>query len=127
MGGVFMYKILVVDDDFSVRKSIGFALRGLGYEIFEAGNGEFALECIEKEKPDLVILDIVMPIKEGIETIVEIKDRWADLPIISISGKDSVYLNSANLLGANAILSKPIDINKLIEFCGILINNRART
>ncbi|MCK5706783.1 MAG: response regulator [Candidatus Aureabacteria bacterium] len=112
-----MAKILIVDDSFTTRKFIAHILKKSGFEIVEADNGESGLKSVKEEKPDLVILDIVMPEKEGIDTILVLKNTLPDLPIIAISGSsiNDTYLSSAKKFGANAVLAKPFEESELIE------------
>ncbi|MCD6351186.1 MAG: response regulator [Armatimonadetes bacterium] len=83
-------KILIVDD----APDYAYALRGfledLGYEVVEAYDGEEALEVLEREEPDLVLLDVIMPVRDGWETLTEIRKRprWQDLPVIMLTGLD---------------------------------------
>jgi CheY-like chemotaxis protein len=117
-------KILIVDDEPQIREIISMTLENEGYETYTAENGIIALENFNKLKFDLVIIDLIMPEKEGIETIVEIK-KIKDIPIIAISGGGSFspvqYLEIAKKLGADAKLTKPISSKKLIETVKLFI------
>jgi DNA-binding response OmpR family regulator len=114
-----MGRILVVDDDDKVRQAICDALELNGHEIVAAGNGLRALESFSAGAFDLVITDIVMPEKEGLETIIELRGLSPDLAILAISGGGSFvpggYLKSALMLGADKALEKPFSLSLLLE------------
>ena len=118
-----MAKILVVDDEELVRQMLRHTLEYAGFEVQEAENG---LEAIEKHKnnpADLIIIDIIMPEKEGIETIIEIRRAYSDIKLIAISGfgEDSPYLMMAKHLGADFILDKPFSSDDLLKKVKILL------
>jgi DNA-binding response OmpR family regulator len=104
-----MKTILVIDDDDDVRETIIGMLKG--YQALTAADGREGIQLCEIALPDLVLTDIVMPTKEGVETIIEMRKRWVDLPIIAMSGGwrqfSENYLKVALELGANRILTKP--------------------
>jgi len=77
-----MKKILVADDEMAIRLLYSEELKEEGYEVFTAANGREALEIVEKESLDLVILDIKMPEMDGIEALRQIKERKPDLPVL---------------------------------------------
>jgi CheY-like chemotaxis protein len=114
-----MARILVVDDDDKVRQIICDALELHGHEVVAAGNGVLALERFSGGRFDLVITDIVMPEKEGLETIIEIRGLNPDVAILAISGGGSFtpggYLKSALMLGADRALEKPFSLERLVE------------
>jgi DNA-binding NarL/FixJ family response regulator len=97
------------------------------YEIHEKENGLDVLALHEKEKFDLIICDIVMPEKEGIETIKELKDRHPDVKIISMSGSDKIspenYLFMTKLLGVEIALAKPFRTEYLYKAVEMLIGH----
>jgi YesN/AraC family two-component response regulator len=114
-----MQKILVVDDEILARETIAQILKMSGYEIVSARNGRLGLKLFESEQPDLVITDIIMPERDGIETIVELRRLRPGVKIIAISGggrtRDANYLKIAESLGACAILSKPFTAKELLS------------
>lgn len=107
-----MPKILVMDDEPSILLMIKKMLEKAGYEVIVAINGKEGMRLFEKEKPDLIITDIIMPEKEGLETIFELRRMYPDLKIIAISGGGRIspdgYLPGAKLLGANMVFQKPL-------------------
>lgn len=114
-----MARILVVDDEPQVRKMLKKLLEREGYEVAEAPDGREGVKRYEEAPFDLVLLDIVMPEKEGIETIRELKSSHPDVKIIAMSGggKGSAegYLDMAKILGAIHTFAKPVMPEKLLE------------
>ena len=112
-------RILVIDDEPEIRKLFVQKLAGKGYEIIEACDGKEGLKLYHETRPDLVITDLIMPEKEGIETITELKREFPNVKIIAISGGGrnvpDAYLHMAKNLGAERTFSKPIDWPELIK------------
>jgi DNA-binding response OmpR family regulator len=112
-----MSSILIVDDDASVRRALQHGLRLGGYDIVLAKNGDEGIQEHRRSPVDLVIIDLFMPGKEGLETIVELRRDSPDLPIIAMSGghlTSKSMLQAANFLGADHILQKPFDATQLL-------------
>ncbi len=120
-----MSKILVVDDDDLIRGMVSTILKKLGYEVVEAVNGTQGVEKAKTENPDLVITDILMPDKEGIETIIELRSINKDIKIIAMSGgggtKNMSFLDMAKNVGANEIMMKPFKPNDIEDKIKALI------
>jgi CheY-like chemotaxis protein len=115
-----MARILVIDDDDSVRSLQREILRSAGYEITEAANGVDGSRLFREQPFDLVITDIIMPGKEGLETIQEIRREFGDTKIIAISGGGrsiaaQTVLPIAARLGADEIMDKPFTIGGLLS------------
>jgi len=114
-----MARILVIDDDLLVRTTVRMVLEHHGHEIVEAENGNAGICADADYKAALVITDIIMPEKEGIETIRHFRETRPSVKIIAISGGGELHQNSplaaARLLGANRVLAKPISNCELIE------------
>jgi len=114
-----MMKILIIDDEVYIRDGLKQILDMEGFTTKVAGDGKEALRMIEEEKPDLVITDIIMPEKDGVEVICKAKEKYPDLKIIAISGGGRIsahdYLKIAKQLGANSILTKPFSSSDLIS------------
>jgi len=108
-----MQKILVIDDNVVVRNTIVQILETEGYEVVSAEDGRRGLSVFLGEKPDLVVTDIIMPEKEGIETIRDIRDLSPNAKIIAISGGGRIgstdFLRIARQLGACDVIAKPLD------------------
>lgn len=108
----------MIDDDASVRYAIRRVIEEAGFTVELAANGKEGLELLERISPVLVITDLIMPEREGLETIMELRKRKPDLPIVAISGGGRPaqdYLQFARRLGANEILAKPFEPEELIE------------
>src|SRR5690348_12129723 len=113
-----MTTILVIDDDDSVREFVRTILDENGYRVLTAGDGEQGLEIFRIEKPDLVIPDIAMPRKGGIETIIDLRQARPDTKIMAISGgsrEGPDVLRVALLLGACDVLAKPFGAQELLR------------
>lgn len=108
------HKLLVVDDDASVRRVIGRTLRRPGREVLEAGDGDEALTIVEREKPDLVVMDIHMPNLDGIaalDTILDINPATAVIIVTGDAGDKRAQL--ALERGACDFIAKPFDFSRL--------------
>ena len=116
-----MYKILVVDDDKEIVKAIEIYLGKENYEIIKAYDGEQALKEIKKNEIQLIILDVMMPKKDGIETLEEIR-RDKNIPVIMLSAKseDIDKINGLNI-GADDYVTKPFNPIELIARVNALI------
>ena len=121
-----MKRILVIDDDRAVRMCILGNLEAAGYTVFEADNGNTGIAIFRSNPVDLVIVDLFMPEKEGIETIIELRKGFPDLKILAISGGIPGYgpdhfLNIAQKLGADGALDKPFTMQHLLSVVGDLL------
>lgn len=101
--------VLLVDDEALVRHSLDAGLRLSGYQVLHAGDGDEALDVLSAAPVDVVVTDLAMPQREGIETIIEIRRRFPHVKVIALSGVfGGFYLGMARQLGAVAALSKPV-------------------
>ena len=114
-----MKRILVIDDDDQFREMLHFMLEREGYEVHDAPDGEIGLNLQKEKRFDLIITDIIMPNKEGIGTIVDLRTNYPDLKIIAISGGGRIvpndYLEIAQRLGAHRTLSKPFERKEIVK------------
>ncbi|MCB5261486.1 MAG: response regulator [Candidatus Cloacimonetes bacterium] len=122
-----MAKILVIEDEDSFRNVLVKMLSKAGFEVRQAGDGNQALEVCAEFMPDLVLTDIIMPDKEGLETIQELLEISPKLKIIAMSGggkfgPDS-YLPLAEKLGAKATLQKPFMREEMISTITSVLEN----
>ena len=109
-----MYNILVVDDDKEIVNAIDIYLKKEGYKIYKAYNGEEALEVLKNEEIHLIILDVMMPKKDGLETLEEIRKNRT-IPVIMLSAKSEDYDKIEGLdLGADDYVTKPFSPLELI-------------
>ncbi len=111
-------KILIVDDNKKVLTLFQTFLENVGYTVYVATNGNEALRVINQHPIDLIITDIVMPDKEGLELITELRRNYPDMKIIAISGGGQFsamnYLWMAKHLGADETVSKPIEMERML-------------
>jgi CheY-like chemotaxis protein len=122
-----MARILIIDDDPNLRRLLARILQSDGHEVIEASNGTDGLARFAAAPPALVITDILMPEKEGIETIRDLRRLAPAVPIIAISGggvsqKSMKFLDMAAKLGATAALAKPFRPPKLLETVARLLS-----
>lgn len=109
-----MKTILVVEDDESQQLLYHDELVEAGYEVILAANGKAAMKQLERGKPDLVILDIVMPVMDGMETLGRIIREYRDIPII-LNTAYSTYKEDFMSWGADAFVVKSADLRELKE------------
>ena len=107
-----MKKILIVEDDESQRLLYRDELSEAGYEVILTANGKVAMKHLDKVKPDLVILDIVMPVMSGMETLGRIIRKYRDVPII-LNTAYSTYRENFMSWGADAFVVKSADLGEL--------------
>ncbi len=114
-----MTRILVIDDDDQVREMLRQTLEREGYEVVEAEDGNAGIKAYRRQPTDLIITDLIMPNKEGMETIMELRRDFPGVKIIAISGGGRMgpefYLPAAKSLGAQKTMTKPVDRKELLE------------
>ena len=107
-------KILVVDDEATILQTLRFNLERNGYAVCTAGDGRQALSVVETEKPDLVLLDIMLPVLDGIEVCREIRRR-SSVPVLMLTAKDQEIDKVLGLeIGADDYITKPFSIYELL-------------
>ena len=112
-----MPKILVADDEQDVVRLIEFRLSKEGFEIISCGDGQAAVQLAESEKPDLIILDIMMPLMDGMEVLRQVRSHrtTSRIPVIMLTAKtSSLNIDEAWRLGVSDYLVKPFDPEKLV-------------
>ena len=113
-----MERILIIDDDPGIRSSLRRTLEEAGFDVDEAENGAAGLRAYSARRPDVVICDIFMPVKEGLETIHELHDADPAAPIVAISGGALLTsvdpLPVAAALGACRVLRKPFKMEEFL-------------
>ena len=108
------FRILVVDDEARILSFLTAKLKASGYEVLTAGDGVEALEQVQAQEPDLVVLDVLMPNKDGFETLKELR-RFSSVPAIVLSARESYADKVKGLsLGADDYLAKPFSPDELI-------------
>jgi len=111
--------ILIVDDEIYIRELVKKVLTPKGHKVLEADNGHNAITALQENNVDLVITDLVMPGKGGIETLMEIRETNNTIKIIAISGKIETSSDSirtmASQFNVDRVLPKPFDVDKLVK------------
>ena len=114
-----MARILIIEDDNDFRTMLNVMLSQKGYEVIEAVNGAKGIKAYDKEQIDLVITDIFMPVQEGTETVMELKEINPKIKIIGISGGGTKrmfdYLDWMKDFGAQNVFKKPFDTKEFLE------------
>ncbi len=124
-------KILIVDDQADIRRLVRFALEDAGFALFEAPNGQLALQLARALRPDLVVLDQVMP--GGMEGLDVLQAMQADpglagtLTLMLTSNQDPRDKQSALAAGANYFLTKPFSPARLLELVTVMLATRDRS
>jgi len=112
-------RILVIDDDETIRNLLRAILEREGYAVLDAPDGNKGLKQYRKNPTDLVITDLIMPGKEGIETIRDLRREFPNVKIVAVSGGGRIgpdsYLQMAMGIGALRTLTKPIDRKALLR------------
>ncbi|MBO0839925.1 MAG: response regulator transcription factor [Sciscionella sp.] len=108
-------RVLVVDDELAVRESIGRSLRFEGYQVALAAHGEQALHLLAMQRPDVVVLDVVMPLLDGVETCRRLRATGDRTPVLMLTARRSVGDRVAGLdAGADDYLVKPFELEELL-------------
>ena len=124
-----MGSILIIDDEEDIRDALQMVLESVGHDVKVASNGNEAVELQRGEPADLIITDVIMPGKDGVETIKEIRQEFPGIRIIAISGGGGVqpteyvpeaitttaYLAAAKEAGADMVFTKPFERKELIQ------------
>lgn len=120
-------KILVIDDDDLVREYLVEVLQRAGYEVSSAADGKAGVDACRGTNTDLVITDIIMPEKDGIETIMDLRRENPGLKVMAISGggrtRPESYLESARLLGADLTMAKPFSNQDFLAAVAALLKS----
>jgi len=106
-------RVLLVDDDDKILRFLALKLKLFGYDLFTASNGKEALDLLGTAKPDIVVLDILMPVMDGFEMLEKLRS-FSKLPVIVLSAKGD-NADHALELGANDFMSKPFKPEDLVE------------
>lgn len=124
-------RALVVDDDEAIREMLTIFLQRRGMEVVKAKDGREALNIYRDQSFDLIVTDMIMPDKEGIETILEIRAMKRPVKILAISGggkvDQSMHLNLARSVGADRVLAKPFMPREFMQVVDELLAAPVRT
>ena len=122
-----METVLIVEDDAALRLAMQKALRAAGYRVLVAKTGDEGLEIATAENPDCVLLDVMMPGKNGYEVLAELRERDAELPIVMITAKGEEADKVRGLtLGADEYVVKPVGVAELHARVGAALRRRRR-
>ncbi len=126
--GANKYRILVVDDEQLMRSVIGGILTDAGYEVIEASTGEECIQVATFEKPDLIILDVIMPDMDGFQTCEQMKnhEETCSIPVIFVSGLDNRFsILKALRVGATDYVIKPIEADDVLSRVSSLLATKS--
>jgi two-component system KDP operon response regulator KdpE len=111
---VKQFRVLLVDDEERILNFLRYKLKGVGYEVLTAKNGQEALEVVQSQEPDLMVLDLVMPKMDGFEVLKELR-TFSQIPVIVLSARDADADKIKGLRsGADDYLSKPFNSDELV-------------
>jgi two-component system response regulator (stage 0 sporulation protein F) len=112
-----MATILVIDDEDSIRTLLKDVLEKAGHRVIQASDGRAGLTAYQKNKVDLVLMDILMPDTDGLEATLQLTREYLDAKIIAMTGAqgDKNFLDVAKLFGARRVFEKPFDLAKLVQ------------
>jgi DNA-binding response OmpR family regulator len=120
-------KVLVIDDDAKIRRVLDLKLRKAGYQVIAAADGDAGLNLFKAQQPDIIITDILMPGREGLETIIELRRHSPEVKIIAVSGGGRVgaekYLDLAKKFGAQRTFTKPFIGKEVLQAVRELLDN----
>jgi CheY-like chemotaxis protein len=110
-------KVLVVDDDPAILEICSDLLQTEGYAVMVATNGQQALEQIRMDPPHVILMDIMMPVLDGVEACRQVKANpaTADIPVVLMSARTNLTRQSQDLASADALVAKPFDIDHLLN------------
>ena len=117
-------KILVADDEPNIVTALEFLLERAGYEVRTARNGDEALAAIAQDPPDLVLLDIMMPVKSGYEVCKRIRDQpeWGKVKVVMLSAKGrDAEVTKGLAMGADLYVTKPFSTRELLSQISALL------
>ena len=110
-------RVLIADDEPNIVTALEFLLRRSGYEVYIARNGEAALKLVEAQLPDLVLLDVMMPLRSGYEVCQRMRERadWQHIKIIMLTAKGrDVEMSKGLSIGADLYITKPFSTQELV-------------
>lgn len=110
-------QVLIADDEPNIVTALEFLLQRNGYEVHVARNGDEALRLIEQHKPDLILLDVMMPQRSGYDVCQRVRERedWRHIKIVMLSAKGrDVEMNKGMSLGADLYITKPFSTRELV-------------
>ncbi len=110
-----MFNILVVEDDLNTRKLLGAVLKGDGYNVLSSQNGVEALDVLENNHVDLMVIDVMMPLMNGYELTQSLRENGSQIPMLMLSAKQEVAdIKQGFIVGIDDYMTKPFDIEELL-------------
>ena len=125
-----MPTVLLIDDDDLLRGVLTIALERRGYKVIQAADGKEGVDLARQRAVDIVITDLIMPVQEGVETIITLRRECPRLPVIAMSGgasNSNLYLDIAGKIGAKRMLPKPFSPKMLVELIEQVLAEEAQT
>ena len=117
-----MHTVLVVDDDADIVKLLSVTLKISGYNVISAGNGEEGLHTALEKTPDMILLDIMMPIMDGLTMLEELR-KTSKIPVIIVSAFGSPdKVEKARELGIECFLNKPFSNTAVVDMLDVILN-----
>lgn len=107
--------VLIIDDEEMVRQTLRLSLELSGFDVLEAEDGDEGVRIYEESQPDLVVADIKLPGKDGLEVIRELNEKFSEVKVIAITGFEPDALETATGLGAVKTFTKPLHIKEFVE------------
>ena len=118
-------RILIVEDDRALREGLALNLRSEGYEVLAAAEGEAGMRMAFDSRPDLIVLDIMMPVWSGLDILEELRKRREQVPVLMLSARSATSDKVAGLnLGADDYMTKPFDLPELIARIKVMLRRR---
>lgn len=121
-----MKKMLIVDDEPNIVMSLEYTFKKNNFQVFIARDGQEALDILKTELPDIIILDVMMPMVDGYATLEQIKqdERLANCRVIFLSAKNKASdIEKGMALGADLYMTKPFSVKKLVEEVNTLVSH----
>jgi CheY-like chemotaxis protein len=117
-----MPRVLIVDDDAALTRLLRLTLREGGFDVAAAGNGLEGLERVEEREPDVIVLDMQMPVMDGRKFYEELRSRGVDTPVLVLSAYNARA--EQRDIHANAYMNKPFDPDELVSAVNDLVSSR---
>jgi CheY-like chemotaxis protein len=116
-------KILIIDDDVTALDIVDFLFEEKGYDVVRRADGISALDCVEEEQPDVILVDLMMPTMNGQDTVRHIRAKGVEVPIVAFTALDDPEVHDeAREAGCNLVLTKPCKPKTLVKHIEELVN-----
>jgi CheY-like chemotaxis protein len=117
--------VLIVEDYADTRMMMAFLVEAYGYRVIEASDGSEAVEQVKQYLPDLILMDLMMPVMDGLTATQLIRkiDGLRKIPIIAVTAYDNSFHQKAIEAGCDAVIAKPLDFDKLEPLLSKFLNN----